>query len=536
MKRCGSYARVSTNDQAEVRDGSLDTQEDQLQRWVQLKSDTTGEDWRIVARYREEGRSGKDTNRPAFQRMLRDVREGKIDVVVCTRFDRVSRSVRDFLDFQETMRQSGVAFVSVGEQWDTTTPMGEFALLLFLGVAQLERRQISERTREKAAWRAEKGLKNGGQILGYDLDPDHPGIPTVNAQERQLVLLAYETFLKEKSYGRTAKILNRRGYRTKSYVSRRGKPHGGTLFSTMAIKRLLTNPFYIGKITHIGDVLEGRHQPLVPMEMWERVQGIVAGNKGSSQRAETLHVYELKGLVRCGECEAAMTPYYGTGKLGRTYFYYICSNRNRHGPDACSMANVPAEALEKVIADRLVQLGKQDRTIDRLVKEAMADMSELLGNLSARREDRSVQRRRVQDQIDALVEGLAGRRTGMKSVGKKLVELEEQAEQLDDEILALDLEIEAANEKAVSAQSMTESLTTFEDLYREATPEERRELVRLRVNRVVWTSGKIRLALLDGPPGGAVTGVQPGVTVGSPSVGLIEHWGRLGQVSCFSRT
>ena len=122
----------------------------------------------------------------------------------------------------------------------------------------------------------------------------------------------------------------------------------------------------------------------------------------------------------------------------------------------------------------------------------------------------------MQDQIDALIESLAGRRTGIKSVGKKIVELEEQAEQLDDELLALDLEIEAAKEKAVSAQSMTESLTTFGDLYQEAVPEERKELVRLRVNRVIWTPDQIRLALLDGPPGGAVSRVQSDVTTGSP--------------------
>ena len=139
-------------------------------------------------------------------------------------------------------------------------------------------------------------------------------------------------------------------------------------------------------------------------------------------------------------------------------------------------------------------------------------MSELLGNLTARREDRGLQRHRAQDQIDALVEGLAGRRTAMKSVAKKLVELEEHVEQLDDEILSLDMEIETAKEKAVNAQSMTESLTTFGDLYREAMPEERRELVRLRVNRVIWTPDQIRLALLDHD----VSRVQRDVTVGSP--------------------
>ena len=178
------------------------------------------------------------------------------------------------------------------------------------------------------------------------------------------------------------------------------------------------------------------------------------------------------------------------------------------------MGNVPAAPLEQVIAERLIQLGKQDRTIDRLVKEAMADMTELLGNLTARREDLTLQRRRVQDQIDALIDSLAGRKTGIKSVGHKIVELEEQAEQLDDEILALELDIEAAKEKAVSAQSMTESLTTFGDLYQRGTPDERRELVRFRVNRVVWSPQQIRLALLDGPAK-SVAAVQSDVTLGS---------------------
>jgi chromosome segregation ATPase len=163
------------------------------------------------------------------------------------------------------------------------------------------------------------------------------------------------------------------------------------------------------------------------------------------------------------------------------------------------MANVPAAPLEQVIADRLIQLSRQDRTVDRLVKDAMADTSELLGNLADRRTTLCASRKWVQDQIDALVEGIANRRTALKSVGKRIVELEEQKEQLEDEILEVGMEIETAKQKAVSAQSLTECLTTFGDLYREALPEERRELIRLRVNQLIWTPDEIRLALLDQP-------------------------------------
>ena len=514
MKRCGLYSRVSTEDQAQKKDGSLDTQMELLQDAVKLRSRTGAEDWRVVARYREEGQSGKDTDRPEYQQMLADVVSGKIDTIVCTKIDRITRSLEDFYKLLATVEEHGAEFVSLAESLDTTTAVGRAVMKIVLVIAEMEREQTSERTKQTLEQRAKKGYANGGQILGYDVDEENPGVPAVNETERQLVLLVFETYLKEQGYRRTAEILNRKGYRTKSFVSRRGKVYSGKPFSTMAVKRILTHPFYIGKITYKGQVLDGRHEPIVLTEMWERVQSIIASKQGTSKRAEILHVFELKGLVRCGECGSYMTPYYGYGKLGKAYFYYTCTNRNARGPDACSMANVPAEPLEKVIADRLIQLGKQDRTIDHLVKEAMADMTELLGNLTARREDRSVHRRRVQDQIDALIDSLAGRRTGIKSVGKKIVELEEQAEQLDDEILALDLEIEAAQEKAVSAQSMTESLTTFGDLYQGATPEERRELVRLRVNQVVWTPEQIRLALLDGPPR-SVSGVQRDVTVGS---------------------
>jgi site-specific DNA recombinase len=511
MKRCGLYTRVSTEDQARVKDGSLDTQIDLLERHVQLKVDSADEPWRIVARYREEGRSGSNTNRPEFQRLLADVRAEKIDVVLCTKFDRISRSVRDFLDFQEILKESGVAFVSMGEQWDTTTPMGEFALLLFLGVAQLERKQISARTREKAEWRAQKGLKNGGQILGYDVDPDSPGIPTVNQQERDLVLLIFNTYLETDGYKRTAETLNQRGYRTKSYTSRRGVARGGQPFKDTTISRTLNNPFYIGKVRHKEELYDGQHEPIVPTELWESVQRVIDSKGGVRNRQQNLHLFRLQGLVRCGECGSYMSPYYGYGRGRKPYFYYRCTKRQHQG--SCSMANVPASPLEDVIVQRLQQLSKQDRTIERLVKDSMTGTAELTSNLEQRRVNLQAQRTQVQAKIDALVESIADR--AVKSVGKRLVELEEQSEQLDVEILDLGMEIEATKRKAVNAGALSASLTTFGDLYQEATPDEQRELIQLRVNQLVWTPDEIRLSLLDGEDT-AVSAVQCKALIGSP--------------------
>ncbi|MCH2254946.1 MAG: hypothetical protein MK365_17575 [Vicinamibacterales bacterium] len=182
--------------------------------------------------------------------------------------------------------------------------------------------------------------------------------------------------------------------------------------------------------------------------------------------------------------------------------------------------------MEDVIARRLNQLSREDCTIERLVKDAMAGTAELTANLEQRRADLQTQRTQVQAKIDALVESIADRRTALKSVGKRIVELEEQKE-LDDELLDLDMEIEATKRKAVSAGALSASLTTFGDLYQEATPGEQRELIQLRVNQLVWTPDEIRLSLLDGEEA-AVTAVQREATVGSPDVGFNELWGCLG--------
>ena len=218
----------------------------------------------------------------------------------------------------------------------------------------------------------------------------------------------------------------------------------GNLFNDMAIRRIIANAFYIGKVRHKDKLYDGQHQPIVPPELLATAQRLLAANGGRRSRPQDCYLFTLDGLVRCGSCGAHMTPYFTNNHQKKLYAYYACTKRNHRGPDACSMANVPAAPLEQVIADRLIQLSRQDRTVDRLVKDAMADTSELLGNLADRRTTLCASRKRVQDQIDALVEGIANRRTALKSVSEKIVELEEQ---LEDEILEVGMEIETANKR-----------------------------------------------------------------------------------------
>ena len=184
-KACGLYLRVSTERQAQIKEGSLDTQLGTLKKFCEIKSSHGTEEWEVAEVYREEGKSGKNTDRPEYQKMIQDIKQGKLNVILCTKIDRIHRSLMDFYRLHELLEKHNVAFVSLNENWDTSTPMGRFGLKLTLAVAELEREQTSQRTREKLAWRAEEGLWNGGQILGYDIDPDNKGVLKVNSDRGQ---------------------------------------------------------------------------------------------------------------------------------------------------------------------------------------------------------------------------------------------------------------------------------------------------------------------------------------------------------------
>jgi site-specific DNA recombinase len=156
--------------------------------------DSPEKKWRVTVVYREEGRSAKDTNRPEYQRMLLDVAGGKINAVLCTSTDRMNREPRDFEDLQTSLRKQGVLFFSLNQNWDMTTPEGELLTGQQMLNNRYERRKISERVKEKCAWRSQQGMTNGGpQMLGYDPNPEQAGVPIVNEEEGSLVLFIFSS-------------------------------------------------------------------------------------------------------------------------------------------------------------------------------------------------------------------------------------------------------------------------------------------------------------------------------------------------------
>ena len=187
-RRVGLLTRVSTERQAMTEEGSLKNQIQRLRAHIEYKVGVCGEAWTEAAVYELKAVSGKDALRSAdMQRLFGDISSGRINTVACTALDRVSRSVADFLRFFEVLNEHGVEFVCLKQNYDTTSPQGKLFITIMMALAQFEREQTAERTRDATAARADRGLWNGGQLLGYDLDRDRKGYLLPNDDEVVLV-------------------------------------------------------------------------------------------------------------------------------------------------------------------------------------------------------------------------------------------------------------------------------------------------------------------------------------------------------------
>lgn len=503
MKRCGIYVRVSTSRQALVKEGSLETQEDRLRAYIKVRN-TPEEEWKAIDVYKE-AKSGKDTDRSEYQRLIADIKNGRINTVLCTKIDRISRSLLDFYKLYDIFQKHRVDFISLEENFDTSTPAGRAMLKITLVFAELEREQTSSRTKEKMAWRAEQGLRNGGQVMGYDLDSQNKGILKPNKEEAELVNLMFRTYLETKSFRQTAEVINNKGYRTKSYTSRRGNTKGGNLFIDTTISHILYNPVYIGKIGFKDKIFEGKHEPIVSLALWDEVQKAIAvyAPRRAGARKRTKHTFLLEGLLRCGWCDSYMTPIYCGGKDKDTYFYYQCTRNGHLGNNGCQMKYVPAKAIEETIVRRIKEISKDFNLVNSLVSDASRSSREEIEILKKRKqlqeEKLAPLKQNIANWLDLIGNGTAKRTNTTEVLLKRMSEATQQEKQIEGEITEIDFQIKEVKNKVINAEVMRDSLVRFVELFEEGNDDERKDLMRLIVHKVIWTPEEIKYALYDRP-------------------------------------
>ncbi len=300
--RIALYIRVSTQRQASEGD-SLEAQQNAMHRLIEDRKQLDGWEVESVTPYIEAGRSGKDMNRPQMQKLQADVRDGKIDVVIAFKIDRVSRSVRDFLNLWHFFEEHNVELVILKEKFDTSHPAGEFLMVILLGFAQMERRVIGDRTQAVMEDRANRGLSNGGCHYGYKSDPKERGRLIPDPEWAKIIQENFfDAVERLGSAGAVQRELIERWQITvPKRDTRSGKVIGGKPFTKQQVMRILRNPLYIGQIIWGEIVRENCHEPIINKEQFERVQTILdqTTKHRSNRTAGRGRDYTLRGLVRC---------------------------------------------------------------------------------------------------------------------------------------------------------------------------------------------------------------------------------------------
>jgi DNA invertase Pin-like site-specific DNA recombinase len=357
--RCAIYTRKSSDEGLEQSFNSLDAQREACEAFIVSQRQ---EGWRALpTRYDDGGYSGGSMERPALKRLLEDVQASKLNIIIVYKVDRLTRSLADFAKIVEALDARGVSFVSVTQQFNTTSSMGRLTLNVLLSFAQFEREVTGERIRDKIAASKKKGMWMGGLVpLGYDLE-GRKLVPS--AKESDLVCKIFTLYLKVGCVSKLAAQLDRENIRSKVWTTRTGARLGGVAFARGALYALLRNRLYIGEIRHRDKWYPGEHKGIVARDLWDRVQAQMNSNlqarrNRTNERASSL----LTGLVEDADGNR-FTPSF-TIRRGRRYRYYVSQLAIKNAADQCTgPTRVPARELEARVTEKILAFLKSDAEV-----------------------------------------------------------------------------------------------------------------------------------------------------------------------------
>lgn len=339
---CAIYTRKSSEEGLEQDFNSLDAQREACAAYI-LSQKAMG--W--VARkdcYDDGGFSGGNAERPALQKLLADIETGKVKVVVVYKVDRLTRSLADFAKMVELFDAHGVSFVSVTQQFNTTSSMGRLTLNVLLSFAQFEREVTGERIRDKIAASKRKGMWMGGlPPVGYT---PHERSLVIDEPQAQRVREIFRLYLELNCVRLLGKELLSRNWLTPARNSRRQGAGGNRPFSRGHLYRLLRNPIYIGRVPHRGESYEGNHPAIIDQQTWDAVQHRLEENRqGHRSQKNAVNPSLLTGLVFDTDGNRFTTSH--STKNSKRYRYYI-----QEIEDA-KRIRVPAQDLESAVTECL---------------------------------------------------------------------------------------------------------------------------------------------------------------------------------------
>jgi DNA invertase Pin-like site-specific DNA recombinase len=348
--RCAIYTRKSTEEGLEQAFNSLDAQREACEAYAVSQRH---EGWQVLnTRYDDGGFSGGNLTRPALQRLLADINDGKVDLVVVYKIDRLTRSLMDFSKLVETFDRHQTSFVSVTQHFNTTSSMGRLTLNVLLSFAQFEREVTGERIRDKVAASKRKGMWMGGPVpLGYSLVDK---ALVVNEQDAALVRRIFERYCQLGCVQALQEELSRTNTRGRSRLQRDGSTETRA-FSRGGLYAVLNRSLYIGEVHHKGNSFEGLHEAIVPIELWTQAQAKLQNNRherrtGKRARSSSL----LAGMVKDGAGNR-LIPTHST-KGDKRYRYYVTRPGGADKKRLC----LPAHDVERIATEQWLQMLSAD--------------------------------------------------------------------------------------------------------------------------------------------------------------------------------
>lgn len=500
--KLGVYVRLSPSDEIR-KEGSLVSHPQRIQSFVDYKNSQETNWGEIVEIYTDKDYSGKDTNRPAFRNMLQDVKLGRINAVIVTELSRISRDVKDFCNFWEFMKLHKATFISLKENFDTTTPIGEMMVIQAISFAQFERKTIVQRIKDGARARAERGLLNGGtSILGYDHHPTKKGHLVVNEKEAVIVKHIFDKFMELGSLAKVSEYLNSNGYRTKQVTTKEGKQRGGVVWTAEALHTLLTNLRVIAKVevnTFNRDVspdevseferykiVEASWPPIVDDSLFYQVQEKLSANRRFGKKH--VHLYRLSGLIECGLCGKPLSGKAANGRGGK-YFYYAHSRKfhvdGRHR-ERCRLERIAAINLEERIIARLIELQKDQRLLHQMAMDAKGNQESVTKELEQMAAIKEQEKRKLDRLIDNLVMTVAEQAQGGNAsvLLTKIAELEEQRKQIVQQLKGLRDDVLNKN-KIVNLEHVFRIFRAFQRDFSGRPVHEQRDLLKACIAKIV---------------------------------------------------
>jgi len=489
--RCAIYTRKSTDEGLDQEFNSLDAQRESAEAFIKSQEH---EGWRCLPdRYDDGGYSGGTMDRPALKRLLADIEAGRIDCVVVYKVDRLSRSLLDFARILETFEEHDVSFVSVTQQFNTATSMGRLVLNVLLSFAQFEREMISERTRDKIAAARRKGKWSGGMpILGYDVVDRRL---VVNQAEAERVREIFALYLEHGRLMPVVKELNRRGWATKRWTTKKGTVRGGQPFTKNRLYQLLTNVAYVGKVRYKGEIHEGEHTGIVDEGVFRQVQTTLQRNgRGGAERNK--HGALLKGLLRCAACNCTMLHAY-TSKGRRRYRYYVCRQAQQRGWHTCPAPSVPAGQIEQFVVDQIRCIGRDPTLVAATLAHVRRQAEEGIQRLE--RERAALQRQRRHDEAElrwlaCSLESNGGRLERLADVQQRIRLAERRLTEINEELVAL-------SGNLVDQQQVADALADFDGVWAALAPRGQARVLELVIERIEYDGRAGNVSITFRPAG-----------------------------------